>query len=309
VTVAYEPQTVSFACEGYRLVGTLRQNPSGERADTGFVILNQGPLDRSGAHKISDRIARRLNALTCPTLQFDARGVGESEGDWVVPAVGEPIQALYKRIFDGAWIPDTLAAIEFLRSTTGVTRVMLIGMCGGASTALHAGAIHPSVAGMAMVGMPIRVQFDGSAVNELVPSFVQSETKKYLDKLLAAKAWKRFFTFRTDYRTLAAILVRRLVARTSFNKTESQLVSSDILDSFKRAVKANKKLLFVYSENDYFWAEFKDLFLPSEAESRTRFDLVTIEHANHTLTETTWQEQLYAALLQWASSSVAALPS
>src|SRR4030095_8223136 len=72
-------QAVLFECEGCQLYGTLRR-PEGlvSSSDTGVVILNQGPLDRSGTHQISTKIVKRFNAFSIPTLQFDARGVGES---------------------------------------------------------------------------------------------------------------------------------------------------------------------------------------------------------------------------------------
>jgi uncharacterized protein len=293
-------RTVSFICDGSRLYGTLRRpQAASESKETGVVVLNQGPLDRSGAHQLSVRVAKRLNALGLPTLQFDARGVGESEGDWITPTEGEPIQALYKRIFEGAWKADTEAAIRFLQSETGVRRVLLIGLCGGASTALHTGAAHPAVDGMVMVGMPIRLQFDTANLDAVVDSFIRSETNRYFEKALAPEAWKRFFTFQTDYRAFTGLVTRRVKDLLPFKKRAPLTVSQDILRSFHTAVKARKRLLFVYSENDYLWTEFKELFLPFFPQRESHFDLTTIPEANHTLTETVWQEQLYRTLIEW----------
>jgi len=292
-------QAVSFECEGCQLYGTLRR-PEGlvSSSDTGVVILNQGPLDRSGTHQISTKIVKRFNAFSIPTLQFDARGVGESEGDWATPVEGEPIHQLYRRIFEGAWKRDTAAAIEFLQSETGVKRILLVGLCGGASTALHVGALHPSVQGMAMVGMPVRVVED--SVDGRTDSYIRSEAARYFEKAFAPKAWKRFITFQTDYRTLRRLATRWLSDRLRGRAEDTTLVSRDIIESFHTAVHASRRMLFVYGENDYLWTEFRDLFLPSYSPERHGFDLKTIPAANHTLTEAEWQEQLYAALSNWA---------
>ena len=291
-------KTVTFDCEGLQLRGTLRGAPEVQRGDLGVVLLNQGPLDRSGAHQISTTIATRLNrAFNIPTLQFDARGVGESEGDWITPDDGEPIHDLYGRIFNGAWNPDTLAAISFIQQATGVKRVVLVGLCGGASTALHVASLHPAVIGVAMVGMPVRHDATVPGVAGLADGFIRDETNKYVQKLRSFEAWKRFLTFQTDYSTFRNVIGARLSRR--FARHPAKSISGCINRNFRAAVSARKQLLFVYGENDYYWTEFKELFLPQFSTSSGTFRLETIPSANHTLTEADWQERLLASLCAW----------
>ena len=116
--------------------------------DTAIVILNQGPLDRSGAHRMSLKCARRWAAHGFPVLRFDARGVGDSEGDWAIPEDGAPIKMLYKNIEEGAWTADTRAAVDHVCAMTSARNVVLTGACGGAVSALHAAAEHPAVVGV-----------------------------------------------------------------------------------------------------------------------------------------------------------------
>ena len=80
---------VTFECEGARLVGSLH-TPHGRAADLGVILLNQGPIDRTGSHRLYIKLAARLTSLGIPVLRFDARGVGESEGRWASAAISVP---------------------------------------------------------------------------------------------------------------------------------------------------------------------------------------------------------------------------
>ena len=295
---------VSFDCQGYRLYGTLhvpRTQPPGR---VGVILLNQGPLDRSGAHRMSVKLARRWTAAGLTVLRFDARGVGESEGTWIEPAQGAPIRQLYKNIEEGAWIADTHAAVAFLQAETPVRRVLLSGLCGGATTALHAGATNPAVDAIAMVGMPVRLQAEVRGVRDLVDSHVRTESRRYFERALTPTAWKRFFAMETDYRTMWAVLARRAEALYRRSPTQDPSLNRVLMDHLRDALKARKRLMFIYPENDYLWAEFRELFLPAFKSVSGQFTVKTIPQANHTFTEASWQEDLYSLLVTWSMTEL-----
>ena len=305
MTTTFKTESVAFQCEGFQLRGTLRRPVRASHQHLGVILLNQGPLDRSGAHQISTKIAKRLNdTLELPTLQFDARGVGESDGDWTTPEEGEPIHQLYDRIFNGAWNADTLAAISFFQHATGVDNVVLVGLCGGASTALHVAAMHPAVSGVAMVGMPVKHDAGEPGLAGRAEGFIREETNKYFQKLRSFDAWRRFLTFQTDYSTFRDLILTRVSGR--FGERPEKSISSCINQSYRAAVSARRRMLFVYGENDYYWTEFRELFLPMFSAGDGTFRLETIPAANHTLTETSWQEQLLVSLTSWLTQQGAA---
>jgi pimeloyl-ACP methyl ester carboxylesterase len=300
-------ETVSFCCEGYQLRGSLHRPASSEQSDTAIVILNQGPLDRSGAHRLSIKCARRWAAQGFPVLRFDARGVGDSEGDWAVPEDGAPIKLLYKNIEDGAWTLDTCAAVDHVSAITSARNVVLAGVCGGALTALHAAAEHPGVVGTIMVGMPVRPWAD-IGIDSIVASQVEHEAKGYVKKLGKWYAWRRFFTGESDYRVAWGIGSRYVRERVFGARTEKlSSLNAKMLKSFRAVQCSGKRMLFVFPENDYLWVEFRDLFLPA-FHDRPPFDLQLIPGANHTFTEVVWQEQLFSILESWPQTLVSPVP-
>jgi uncharacterized protein len=118
-------QAFSFDVEGASLIGILHPPAGGlesGRAATGVLIVVGGPQYRAGSHRQFVQLARHLAAAGRPVLRFDVRGMGDSEGQ---PRSFEQIS------------PDIGAAIAALRRRQPqVTRVVLWGLCDGASAAL-----------------------------------------------------------------------------------------------------------------------------------------------------------------------------
>jgi len=125
---------VSFDFAGFNLVGSLHE--TNRPAAHGVILLNQGPVDRGGSHRLYIKLANELTAMGVPVLRFDARGVGESDGIWQAETqeTGLSILEAYGHIQRGVWKDDALAAIEFMQRTTGVSRIILGGLCGGSQT-------------------------------------------------------------------------------------------------------------------------------------------------------------------------------
>ncbi|WP_298235079.1 hydrolase 1, exosortase A system-associated [uncultured Azohydromonas sp.] len=119
---AWREDALAFDCRGLQLVGVLAGPARAAGSDTGVVIVTGGPQYRAGAHRLFVRLARALAGAGHPVLRFDLRGMGDSEGDFpgfehTAPDIGAAIEAL-------------LARCPQLR------RVMLWGLCDGASAAL-----------------------------------------------------------------------------------------------------------------------------------------------------------------------------
>jgi uncharacterized protein len=118
---AVQEQPLVFALEGETLVGVLTA-PQGAAAETALLVVVGGPQVRAGSHRQFVQLARHLAGHGHAVLRFDARGMGDSSGT----------PAGFEHLHD-----DIAAAIgELLRLRPEVKRVVLWGLCDGASASL-----------------------------------------------------------------------------------------------------------------------------------------------------------------------------
>ncbi len=96
-------------------------HPAGGRH--GVVLCNPFGYDALCTHRGWRRLADRLAAAGLPVLRFDYPGAGDSLGDEEDP----------QRV--AAWLDSIVAAVRYLRASTGVTRVSLCGLRLGATLA------------------------------------------------------------------------------------------------------------------------------------------------------------------------------
>jgi len=304
---------VSFTCEGSRLFGSLHLADQPVQGAPGIILLNQGPVDRGGSHRLYVKLAWRLTAMGFPVLRFDARGVGESESTWAGQSTGISILDTYGEIQRGAWVPDAKAAIEFMRHTAEVNDVILGGLCGGSATALLTGAIHPAVISMFVIGTPVTFSSVTRRVADLPEAIIERDTRRYFQKLVDPRSWARFLSLQTDYRTLLGVFAtqvqrrfrRAVTAGSTPAETDDDKVNIPLITAINKSLGTGKPLLVVFGENDYLWHEFQEQMWRFGDSHRRPFELSTIADANHTLTEEPWQEALFDTVTAWLERSLA----
>ncbi|MGE3509284.1 MAG: alpha/beta hydrolase [Vicinamibacterales bacterium] len=297
---------VTFTFEGCRLVGSLHHPERAVPYRPAVVLFNQGPVDRGGAHRLYIKLTAHLTALGFTVFRFDARGIGESEGLFtgeLTPPLSVP--DAYGLIQRGAWVPDARAAIAYLNTTHRIDKVILGGLCGGAVTAFLTGSDHPAVVGMFGIGTPLTFTASTMRVADLPEAVIQRDTIGYLKKLVNPSAWGRFLSFQTDYKTLVKVFatqIQRRLGRTTVADPAAETddkVNLPLIRSLNEAGTRGKRVLLVYSENDYLWQEYTEESWRFQKTGRLPFDLSTIADANHTLTEQPWQDALFTTLRAW----------
>jgi pimeloyl-ACP methyl ester carboxylesterase len=155
------------------MVGVLSTNASDSDGTDrpAVVILNSGIIHRVGANRVHVVLARSLADKWYTVLRFDLSGIGDSEPrrDALAP-------------FDAA-MADIGEVLDYLEQTKGIRRVILVGLCSGASHALHYAAGDSRVVGLALLDL-------------YLPRTVRYVFHRYGRRFLRLASWRNIVTGR-----------------------------------------------------------------------------------------------------------------
>jgi uncharacterized protein len=173
---------VVFACGDDRCLGILARPSANTRSaqrDIGVVIVVGGPQYRVGSHRQFTLLARALAATGIPVLRFDYRGMGDSEG------AARTFEDIHE---------DLVAAASTLLRETGVGRIVLWGLCDGATAALMYAATESAIAGVVAVNPWART------------GEIQASTRLkhyYVRRLFAGDFWRKVLRGRLNTASVA----------------------------------------------------------------------------------------------------------
>ncbi|MCP8686785.1 hydrolase 1, exosortase A system-associated [Marinobacterium sedimentorum] len=123
-----------FTSQGQQLTAILH---SVDCASVGVVIVVGGPQYRVGSHRQFVHLARALAGQGIPVLRFDVTGMGDSSGK--------------KKLFDDL-DADIAAAVNcFQQHCPELEKIVLLGLCDGASAALIYAHRDPRLAGLVLL--------------------------------------------------------------------------------------------------------------------------------------------------------------
>lgn len=273
--MSYREEALAFDCAGDGLVGILSlpattDSSVAPAAEIGVVFVVGGPQYRAGSHRQFTLLARALAQAGFPALRFDYRGMGDSTG---APRDFEAIDA------------DIGAAIDQLvQRLRTVTRVVLWGLCDGASAALlylHA-TRDARVAGLALVNPWVRSE----------ASLARTHVKHYyLQRLRRPEFWRKALSGQVAgkaaaefWRNVGRFLGRGPV-RHSVEATNATLRTPFQQRMAEAASEFGGKLLLLVSGNDLTAKEFLD-HTQQEArwasvlrrDSASRYDFALADH-------------------------------
>ncbi|WP_341643619.1 hydrolase 1, exosortase A system-associated [Thauera sp. SDU_THAU2] len=141
-------QALMFDCGDDSLLGVV--STSDQNSSAGVLIVVGGPQYRVGSHRQFVNLARYLARNGVPCMRFDYRGMGDATG----------AQRSFAEVGD-----DMLAAIEaFAAATPGLKRIVLWGLCDGASAACMAMPAHPLIAGAVLLNPWVRTEAGNASV-------------------------------------------------------------------------------------------------------------------------------------------------
>ncbi len=274
-------EALAFSCEGETLVGVLTR-PAGDRAcRTGVLIVVGGPQYRAGSHRHFVEVARELAQAGWPVLRFDVRGMGDSSG---------ALAAFEQQT------PDIGAAVAaFQAAVPGLQRIVLWGLCDGASASLLYldERPDPRIAGLVLLNPWVRA----------ADTYAATQVKGYYARrLLDPASWRELLRGRIGLGSLLDF------ARTVGRVIASRLrPAAPVLGFQGRMARAWGRFagptLLVLSENDLTAREFVERLQGdaplAAAAGRPSVQTLHLAGADHTLSSAAAREAHRQALAMW----------
>lgn len=306
---------VTFANgDGHRLFGILNRPKGAGISDHAILLLSPGVKMRVGPHRLYNKMAQRFTELGYTVLRFDFHGLGDAEGE----APEAMLADLYRATQLGRYVPDTMAAMDWMEREYCVRRFILAGLCGGALTGLLTAEHDDRVRGLLALSIPVILDGTGIDAARYMPVAQLELTRNaYLRRLRfwemsAVRSWLRFATGQSDYRQILRAVVRPLSARIrefTRDRHEGNLgqpsdnTNPHFAPAFLRLVASGRPVLLVFAEADRLYWEFEEKFLNRHARAlaahRDQVELRVVLRANHVFSFAEWQSELLELSSAW----------
>ena len=271
-------RAIVFGCGGATLVGVLSMPPSPR--GIGVVIIVGGPQYRAGSHRQFVRLARALADAGHPVLRFDHRGMGDSEGD--------------PRSFEALDEDVGMAIAALRREVSAVQRVVLWGLCDGASAALMywQATRDPALAGMCLANPWIRSD----------TSQARMQVRHYYTQRLRERAfWAKLLSGEVAWSAIAGLARSlRVAARREQVRERRPAYQQRMAEAWQTF---GGTILLALSGRDYVAKEFLDMVAADPAwhgalhrQNVRRLDL---PDADHTFSDVGQAGRVEALTLEW----------
>lgn len=280
----FTEQAVAFECRGAPLYGVLHQ-PS-TPSPVAVLIVVGGPQYRVGSHRQFILLARFLAERGVPVMRFDYRGMGDSEGD-----------TTFERADD-----DIAAAVEVLcHSVPSVQKIVLVGLCDGASASLFYAPCDKRVQGLVLLNPWVRTS--ASEAKAYVKHY-------YLQRVFDAQFWKKLLSGRLNpFTALRGFFstVKKMGAENSADDLRQLSLPERMGRDFEKF--SGEVLLLLSGNQDYVADEFRDLCATSplwrKLMARSSTTVREFPQANHTFSTRAWRDEAAEVIWQWLQRGAA----
>ena len=277
-----DEEVVRFRCGPFQLWGICARPPAGIAPQpVAVVIAVGGPQYRVGSHRQFTLLARRLAAAGFPSLRFDCRGMGDSEGGF--PG------------FEHIGL-DLHAAIDAARHVCPDARgVVVWGLCDAASAAMIHAVTHADVAGIVAANPWARSE----------ASLAAARVKHYyLARLMDRSFWAKLLRGGLDWRASVSALWTNVKGARSLSRTAGASDTQPFQVRMARGLAGFRgRLLLIMAENDLTAQEFLQYTAASPAWrgllGGANVSRVDVPQADHTFSSRAWRQQVEDATIAW----------
>jgi len=242
------------------------------------VFLNSGLIHHVGPHRLYVKLARILSKLGISALRVDQSGIGDSSVR-----------------------PDSLPAQEYATQEVseildelkqhGHNKIILCGICSGASLAVQTAFVDKRVDGVVLINTAA-----DTSNTDLNP---QMSAQYYIRRSLwNPKAWVNLFTGRVNYRLLFNSLLPALRSMFAVGKNKTSMVEA-ARQGLESAMAIGAKLLVVLSDRD---AQAFELISDGVADLQQsgQLQIKIFPSADHLFTSLHDQDVLIKLVCDWA---------
>lgn len=274
---------VVFKCQDKNLVGIVHapKNP-----ESGLVLVSGGDQYRVGSHRLFVDLARVLAGAGIAVMRFDHRGVGDSHA---------PYQG-----FENMHIDIDAAVAELRNQCPGIKRLVLGGLCDGASASLISAGQVASIDELALINPWVQTS-DLEARTRLL--------NYYGGRLQSIDFWKKLIRGQIKISESFNSLI-------GYTKMFFQSIfkfggATEDLDYVKRmhvgAEKFNGPVFILLSGQDLVAQQFQQLATIDKGWKQTledsKFHIAKLPAADHTFSTNEEREKFEQAMLDWMLES------
>jgi exosortase A-associated hydrolase 1 len=282
-------QAFFFDCAGDQLLGVVSHPDHGALPKVGMLIIVGGPQYRVGSHRLFVRVARHAAAHGLAAMRFDYRGMGDATGEL--------------RNFESVNDDIRAAVNAFQRQVPSLQRIVLWGLCDGASAACMYAPQDPRIHGVILLNPWVNT-IEGSAQAKL--------RHYYLKRLFSAALWRKLLTgqmprvlpFLAQLRTLMVARLQRLLI-TRPDTASPRHPDNDALPqrTGRLLARSGVPVGVMLSDDDKVAREFEAQALPTAEWQKVQRDqwlgLLHLDPADHTVTSAEARQRLCEQTVAW----------